>query len=431
MNARQAALDVLSGVLKKRSFLNLELKKVLNKKMTGEDKRFVTALASTTIENLYRIDYVINRFSTAKRIHTIVRNILRLGVAQLLFFESVPSSAAVNESVKLAVSNGKASLKGFVNAVLRNVSQNLGNISYPSQDDFPNYLHVMYSFPLWLCKKYVLDYGAVQAENIMSYIADNSLTCVRLKDTQDKEFLNNYLPGKYCSDAFYIKNASDIENMPLFKNGRLIVQGESSMITVRAAGIAQGDLVLDTCAAPGGKSIYAAQIASQGKIMAFDLHSHRVELMKKNIERMKISNITVDVADSTLYNPEWESFFDVLIIDAPCSALGLTHRKPDIKILRNEADIAPLIEIQRALLNNCSRYVKPGGKLLYSTCTINRNENEENVRWFLDNNSNFNTDDFKNDIPEALMYRVKDGMMQLLPNIDGIDGFFMARLKRI
>ncbi len=432
MNARQLALDVVSSVISKKTYLNLELKSALKGDISAEDKRFATALASTTIENLFRIDYVIDHFSAAKRMHAVIRNILRLGVCQLLFFESVPASAAVNESVKLAAAGKKQGLKGFVNATLRNISRELGNIPYPKPGEgSANYLHVMYSYPLWLCDKYINDYGAEQAERMMEYTGGNSLTCIRRNKIRCGGDYSRFEPGIYCEDAYYIKNASNIEDMPMFKKGYVTVQSEASMICVMAAGIKPRDRVLDACAAPGGKSAYAAQFAQDGEVVAIDIHEHRVRLIEKTMERLDVDNCIARTADAREYVAAFDRAFDVVMVDAPCSALGLLYRKPDIKVNKNSDDIAQLAGLQREILDVCSGYVKSGGTLLYSTCTISKEENEDNIKYFLGNNKDFVEDDIKNHIPPALMCRSRGGIMQLLPHVDRTDGFFMARMRRV
>ncbi len=431
MTARQAALDVLSNVLEKGSYLNLELKKVLRDGFSVEDRRFAAALTSTTIENIGRIDYILDQFISAKRVHKVIKNILRLGVCQLLFFESVPASAAVNESVKLAQSNGKKQLKGFVNGVLRNVAKGVGSIAYPqADDDFAYYLSVMYSYPRWLCEMYIADYGEEFTEQMLEYKGEPSLTCVRHNKIKSDDPPEGLGKGLYLSDAFYIKNATDIENMPAFVRGEITVQGEASMITVLAADVGVDDHVLDVCAAPGGKSAYAAQMACEGTVTAADIHSHRVELIKKTAERLGAENVEAMLQDATQYRGDFEEKFDIVLADVPCSALGLLNRKPDIKLHKRSDDIRSLVEIQREILETSARYVKPGGTLLYSTCTINKRENQENVEWFLEHNKNFRLDELKNYIPAALMNRAEGGMMQLYPHIDRVDGFFMARLVK-
>jgi len=343
----------------------------------------------------------------------------------------VPSSAAVNESVRLAEKNGKRQLKGFVNAILRKVSQNLGKIKYPDAgEDLIEYLHIMYSYPRWLCEKYVTDYGRAQAEAMLEYEGDNALTCMRLNKFKRSLPPEGSEPGRYLDDAFYIRGAYDIERMPLLKKGEITVQGEASMICVRASGIKKDDNVLDVCAAPGGKSAYAAWFARGGSVTSLDLHAHRVELIKNTAERMGIPNIAARQADAAVFMEEYEGRFDVVLADVPCSALGLLYRKPDIKLFKNAEDITSLAEVQRSILSVCARYVKSGGVLLYSTCTIDREENERNVEWFLEKEKGFRLDDLKNYIPEALMHRAGGGMLQLFPHIDKIDGFFIARMVK-
>ncbi len=431
MNARQVSLDILSNVLKNQSYLNLELKHTLKPSWTIEDRRFITALVNTTIENLYRIDYILQQFTQGKRLHTVIRNILRLGVCQLAFFESVPVSAAVNESVKLVKRSSKPQLKGFVNAVLRNISKNLGKIDYPDRKKDPaGFLHVFYSYPKWLCEKYMNDYGVDFTEQMLSYRADNSLTCIRVQERESFAVTDQYLPGRYCDDAYYIKNASNIENMPMFLDGIITVQGEASMLCVRAAGIAQQDRVLDTCAAPGGKSAYAAKIAADGHVSALDIHEHRAQLIGKTFARLHTENADIRVADASRYDRSLGEY-DVVLVDAPCSALGLLYRKADIKISKNEDDIETLVVLQRKILKACAKYVKSGGVLLYSTCTIDQNENEDNIRWFLKENKEFREADLKSYLPGKLAQYAKGCTLQLFPHRDGIDGFFMARMERI
>lgn len=431
VQARKAALSILSEVSDGGSYLNLSLKKHLPQIEEPENRRFAAALVSTTIQNILRIDYVITQFVHVKRVHKIIQNILRLGVCQLMFFESVPVSAAVNESVKLAEKSGKKELKGFVNGVLRNIAGSLGSVEYPNPDKQPaDFLSVFYSYPKWLCEKYILDYGFDFTLEMLSYNSDTTLTAVRLfNDAIDSiDESESFLQGKYYMDARYIKNAVSIQNMPLYIAGKITPQSESSMLCVHAAGIKTTDEVLDVCAAPGGKSAYASEMCRS--LTAMDIHPHRVELIRQTFSRLNISNATAMEGDGTVFISGLERKYDVVLIDAPCSALGLLYRKPDIKIHKNAEDIPNLIQIQRALLSNCAKYVKTGGKLLYTTCTINQEENQDNAKWFLKNNQNFSLDDFSTDIPKKLAAEIKNGSLQLFPHIDEIDGFFIVRFRR-
>ena len=359
-------------------------------------------------------------------IQKVIKNILRLGVCQLMFFESVPESAAVNESVKLCSKCSKSQLKGFVNGVLRNIAKNVGNIKYPGIDENPaEYLSVMHSYPKWMCEKYISDYGFDFASDMLSYHADNSLICIR--KTEDTA-IEGAIPPLYTDNTFYLKNVTEIDSYDDFKSGKITVMSEASVICVDAAGIKAGDKVLDVCAAPGGKSAYAAEKCSE--IVSCDIHEHRAELIKKTFDRLNIKNGKVAVRDASVFDLEFENKFDCVICDVLCSAMGLLHRKPDIKINKREDDIKEIISMQKKILTVCSKYVKPGGVLMYSTCTINKNENDDNIAWFLKENSDYSLEDFSSLVHEKFEERAKSGMMQLFPHLDGIDGFFMAKLRR-
>lgn len=431
MNDRQIALDILQSTLQEKTYLNLALKKGIETNISDKSRRFITALVNTTIENLFRIDYILSSYIKGKRVHSVIRNILRLGVSQLFFFENVPVSAAVNESVKLAELNKKKQLKGFVNAVLRKIADNLGDIEYPDpNEDFAEYLHIIYSVPLWLCKKYIKDYGQDFTEQLLSYKADNSLTCMRRNYFVNGEVDINLKQGRYLEDAFYIKNATDLANSQIIKSGIATVQSEASMLCVRAAGIKKNDRVLDLCAAPGGKSSYAAWFANEGEVLSTDLHEHRVKMIESTRRRLKIPNLTAAQLDATEFNGSLINKFDVVLVDAPCSALGLMYRKPDIRIFKTADDIETIVKTQQNILKNAAKYVKLGGVLLYSTCTINKDENQNNIELFLKDNKDFSLQSFADQMPEELKGRSSAGMVQLFPYEDGIDGFFIAKLKK-
>lgn len=439
MNNRKTAYDIITDVLKNGTYLNLALKDKL-RGVDAQEKRFVSALCYTTLENLIRIDYIIKQFTSGTRIHSDVKNALRIGVCQLMFFETVPESAAVNESVNVLPKKDKRQ-RGFANAVLRRIANEAGHIEYPDFEKQPiKYLSVMYSYPEWLCKKYAEDYGIEFAEQMLAYGKANAYTCVRMNNlkTNKEDFEAKlkgadieFKKGAYIEEAYYIKNIEDIENMKLFKTGALAVQSEASMLCVCAADIKNGDTVLDACAAPGGKTAYAACFDTDGKITSMEYHAHRAELMRKNFERLGVVNADISVADGTELKEEYICGFDRVLIDAPCSALGLLYRKPDIKHSKTDGDIEQLMEVQNKLLETCSNYVKKGGTLVYSTCTINADENTRQIESFLKKHKEFRQKELKNCMPEALMYRINGGMLQLFPHIDGTDGFFMAALEKI
>ena len=290
VNTRRAALRIISEV-EEGGYFNLILKREL-KGMEEQEKRFTSALCFTTLENLRRIDYVIDAFTKGKRVHAFVRNVLRLGVCQLLFFESVPESAAVNESVKLMEKSPKRQLKGFVNAVLRQIALRAGDLPYPSREEEPAlFLSVMYSYPLWLAEKYIREYGMDFAEEMLSYKKEGADTCVRrnARKVTAEQWENKltgagfaFFKGEYSPAAWYIRNISAVDQLGLYKKGVLTVQGEASMLAVEAAHIRGGEAVLDVCAAPGGKAAYAAEFGPS-RLVAQDLHPHRVKLMERHL----------------------------------------------------------------------------------------------------------------------------------------------------
>lgn len=437
---REIALWILKDVLDEGKFLNLSLKEHLSKVPDQVSRRFITALTYATVQNICRVDFVLEQFTRGKRVHRSIRHILRLGATQLLFMEKVPQSAAVNESVKLAQKIGKPQLKGFVNGVLRHLAAEMGAIAYPDCEKEPaRYLEVMYSYPKWLCEKYIADYGFDFTEKMLSYEGRSEYTPIRatkkLTSWQLEEHLKEknleYRRGRYLQDVFYVKNIGDISRIPWFVEGKIAVQSEASMLCVQALGIEQGHKVLDLCAAPGGKSAYGAEQAEGVQVVSGDIHPHRLELIRQNIQRMGLTSaIEVVHQDATRENPQWENGFDRVLIDAPCSALGLLYRKPDIKYHKREDDLAQLREVQRQIIEASAGYVKPGGRVVYCTCTIDRLENEENVEAFLAWHPEYQLENLSNILPASIMSRVKNGMLQLFPHIDGIDGFFIAAFRR-
>jgi len=273
---------------------------------------------------------------------------------------------------------------------------------------------------------------------MLSYKKTEAYTCVRvntLKTTVEhfeaklKAEEIQYQRAKYVPEAFYIKNISAIEDLSWYRSGEIAVQSEASMLCVYALAIRQGQEMLDTCAAPGGKSAFAATFHPE-HILALDVHEHRVEIMCKAFERLGVVNADAFSWDATVFMPKLRGAFDRVLVDAPCSALGLLYRKPDIKYSKRPEDIGEMIRIQGAILENASRYLAPGGRLVYSTCTIDREENDDVVERFLKAHPEFSLINLANDLPKGIIYRVKNNMLQLFPHIDGIDGFFMAALEK-
>lgn len=428
MTARQAALNVLSDVLSKGTYLNLALKDLGG--FGASDQRFITALVTATLERLYTIDYVLSKFTDLKRTSGRVRNILRLGACQILYLNSVPDSAAVNESVTLA-KRVAPSLRGYVNGVLRSVAREGPSVTLPDYDTDPlEFLSIAYSYPKWICAMFTEQFGSEEAMKLLSYTGTPGRTGMRRTVRAEGHTFPDSKPGIYLDDALYVQHASGLSSDPLLKEGRYTVQSESSMLCVRALGLAPDARVLDLCAAPGGKSAYAAQIAHAGRVTACDLHEHRTRLIEAAARRLKIGNLETVVWDATVLNPAWTDSFDAVLVDAPCSALGLMYRKPDIRYSRKQEDLTALHATQTAILECAQQYVKVGGTLVYSTCTIDRLENEEVVRQFLGSHPHFTSADLAAVLPGAFAERAARGQLQILPYRDDIDGFFISRMVR-
>jgi 16S rRNA (cytosine967-C5)-methyltransferase len=419
VNARQAAYEALTAVTRDGAYTTLALKKKLPSSLTAEDRRFATRLVMTTLENLIRLDFALSGFVKSARVHGTVRNILRLGACQLLLMD-VEAHAAVNESVSLA-KRIKPQAAGFVNAVLRALDRGRDAIVYPHGRTADS-LSVTASYPLWICEKYIRDFGYDFAEEMLTYRPSHS-TSVRVNTLKTSaaeletelnrlglQYKQGDVPGSY-----EVSGLTDIERLPVYQNGWIAVQSESAMRAVLAAGIHEGEALLDCCAAPGGKSAYAAALANGAlDILAWDIHAHRTDMMRKNFERLGV-DAHVEEHDARSFAPTLEKRFDVVLVDAPCSAMGLMAHSPDIRYTRKPEDITALARLQSELLEVCAAYVKPGGRLVYSTCSINQEENEGV------------TNDF---VARHADYKYKDKPATLYPHLTGSDGFYIAVIGR-
>ncbi len=417
MKAREAAVYILNKIENNASFANLELKKIL-RDVEAKEKALATELVYGVLRYRLKLDYIWKSFSSLKesKISLPVKNILRVGIYQIMFLDKIPQSAACNECVKLVYKYSVKSATGFVNAILRNVCRNKDNIAYPS--DFKENLSVNYSFPIKLVDLFIRDYGEEQAENILKNLNINGSVCVRpnllkISAVDFEQCLEKsevlFEKGDGC---YYIKSLLSAED-DLFKEGYCTIQGRSSMMSVELLSPQKNDKVLDICAAPGGKTCYMAQLMNNcGEITACDIHEHRTELIQKNAKRLGVSIAKTMVNDASVYNPEFDGMFDRVLADVPCSGLGVISNKPDIKY--NELNFDSLTDLQYNILSCAGRYLKKGGFLVYSTCTLNKDENERVVERFLSENSDFNRE---------------SDYMTVSPD-DMHDGFFMCKLKR-
>lgn len=434
VNTRELVLDILLEVTEKNGYSHVVLRAALEKHQYLEKKEraFITRLTEGTIQRMIELDYILNQFSKVKvtKMKPVIRNILRMGVYQLKYMDAVPAAAACNEAVKLAKKRGFGSLSGFVNSVLRGVSRNLEQVVYPDEKkDTIQALSVRYSIPEWLTRQWLDAYGKEQTEEMMqAFLNDAPLTIrtnirrttpERLKQLLEAEGVTvTALPAEIypeLSYAFAISGFDYLNGLTAFREGLFYVQDISSMLVAEWAAPKSGDWCIDICGAPGGKSIHLAEkLEGTGHVEARDIGAHKVDLIRENIARQKLLNVTAKQWDATVPDASVVGKADILIADLPCSGLGVLRKKSDVKYRMNEEMQAELVTLQRKILDVAASYVKPGGTLLYSTCTIHRAENEENAAWFAAEH------------PEYSLEK----MQQIFPGKTLGDGFFIARFVR-
>jgi len=440
---RELVLEILIEVFENGGYSNVAIHNTLTKYqfMDKQNRAFLTRLSEGVIERCIEIDYVINCFSKVKvkKMKPVIRNILRMGTYQILFMDQVPDSAACNESVKLATKKGFVNLKGFVNGVLRNISRQKENLTFPKEGS-KEYLSVTYSMPEWILDLWLEEYDEHKVESICKGFFEDKKTTIRVntsKTTSDAlvKVLNKeevtVESGTYLPYALNISNYNYLGALDSFKDGLFQVQDESSMMIAQCAGIKEGQVILDVCAAPGGKSTHAAQLLNNtGQVIARDLTEYKTSLIEENVNRLGLKNVTVQCKDALIKDKDSVDLADVVIADLPCTGLGVMKRKGDIKYKTTREDVFALAKLQKDILSVVSNYVKPGGVLIYSTCTINKYENMENVNFILENFP-YELDTLVPYLPSKMeMETCKDGYLQLLPGIDGTDGFFLARFRK-
>ena len=418
MTAREAALKALYEIEYNGAYSNMAVKNTLkNSDMSERDKALFTALVYGVSDKKITLDYYISKFSKIKlkKISKYILIILRMGVFQLVFTDKIPQSAAVNESVKLAKRYGHGASAGFVNGVLRSVSK-CGEIEYPKEKD--EYLSVKYSFPLWLCRKWTEEFGFEFTEDMMHSFGESKPITLRantLKTTNEElvKKLSDLGINAEIQDGAVVTGGFDIEKNTLYKEGYFTPQDTAAMKAAEILAPKPGDIVIDMCAAPGGKTTHIAEIMkNSGKILAFDIYNHKTELVKKNAERLGIDIIKTEVRNAAEFDRSLSGIADCILCDVPCSGLGIIGRKPDIK--QNEDRSEELCKIQAKILENACIYLKEGGVIVYSTCTVEKAENEGITGAFLEKQGNFEK------LYEKTFY----------PHTDGTDGFYICKMRK-
>lgn len=441
LDARRSALLVLNRVLNESGYAALSLDDHFKSvRLSPQDKRLCTRIVYQTLENLGRIDFALNSLlEEPERLEKRVRNLLRLSACQILLLDRVPDSAVVNEAVKITRDMGLEDMTGLVNGVLRNLIRKKDDIAWPVPEEGSRYYEIMHSQPAWLVEQLQKDYGEDEAHRILTWQpADHRITIrpnlMRKRPQGMEELLKSkgwrYEKGQ-MPQAWYVYGAADITRDPDYLAGTFSIQGEGSMLAAEAVQAGLGQQVLDTCAAPGGKTAYMAeQMQGTGRVQAWDVHEHRVELIRVLAERLRLYNIRPAVRDALVYREQLETMMDAVLIDAPCTGTGVLADKPDLKQRVNEESLHQLLETQRRLLDTCSRYVKPGGTLVYATCSLLPDENQRQVESFLLIHPAFEMISLPDSIPAKLRAAQGPLGLQLLPHRDGVEGFYVARMRR-
>ena len=416
VSAREIVLDMLLDIEKNKTPSHIEKRDTLAKYqyLDKTDRAFISRIFDGAIENKIKLDYIINQFSRTpvNKMKPFIRCLIRMSVYQLVFMDKTPDSAVCDEAVKLANKRGFKNLKGFVNGVLRNIARNKENIQYPAYEkDKVLYLSVMYSTPEWIIKQVKEQYGEDRLEAIIKNMnKEKEGISVRISEEKDIEKVLEGLSKQgvkakkmqLAKRGYILTNIDYLEKLLEYKNGSIIPQDESSMLAGYVAAPKRDDYVIDVCAAPGGKSIHiAGLLCGTGMVEARDVSESKLALIEENIERIGVKNIKTRLFDGVVLDEASIEKADIVVADLPCSGLGVINKKSDIKYNMTYEKQQELIKLQRDILSNAVKYAKKNGTIIFSTCTINKKENIENIR----------------------------GVGAVYDN-DASDGFFICKLKK-
>jgi 16S rRNA (cytosine967-C5)-methyltransferase len=440
---REVALEVINRVHKTGSYANLLLsKKLQDSGLDIRDRALVTELTYGTLRAQGTLDWVIKQFSKQKleKIPDLVLDLLRMSIYQIIYMD-VPDHAAVNEAVEIAKRHFHPGIAKFINGLLRTIAREKEKLPWPDKDADPvRYIALRHSHPTWMVKLWVDEFGMAEAEALCE--ANNRVPRLTIRVNRLKthpEILAETIKaagweveeGLYLSEALSVRGGGDITRLKRFKEGHFYVQDESSMIIAHVVDPQPGETILDAAAAPGGKTTHLAELMqNKGQIIAVDANANRVNLMKQNFDRMGVTIALPIKADATKLKAVIKKPVDRVLLDAPCSGLGVLARRPDSRWAKKHEQISELSLLQTDMLVAVADFVKPGGVLVYSVCTLTRQETRLVVERFLRIREDFYVENVAPFLPERLRADIKDDMIQLLPHKHGIDGLFIARLRR-
>lgn len=456
---REVVLLALLSHEKDDTFSNVLVRRTLDAcaDLSAPERAFIKRLLEGVIERKTELDARIGTYTgrSVSRLHPVVHQVLRMGLYQILYMDAVPDSAACNESVRLAKKHGPARLSGLVNGVLRNAARDVQSGKVPLQEE----KSLQYSMPEWLVDMWTDQLGAEETEQLLEAMLQIRPVTIRLRSglsEQERDAVRDRLrsagveveEGRWLADALRLRRTSDLRRLPGFAEGLWTVQDESSMLAVMAAGLRGFETVFDVCAAPGGKSFYAADLlrrggaqrsagetaggtapVGEGTVYSFDLTRRKTDRIREGAGRLKLDNLRIAERDARRIRPGEEERADVLLCDLPCSGLGVMGKKRDIKYRASREGIRSLQALQREILAASVQCLRPGGTLLYSTCTISREENEDNVAWIV-SELGLKPVDLAPFLPAGLP-GIRGNRLQLLPHIHGTDGFFIARFQKV
>jgi len=443
-NAREKAIDILVILEQKKGYSNLVLQEQLqNCNLDSRDRALVTELVYGTIQRLNTIDYIVNFFLKKRSLETLdswIRQLLRITVYQIRFLSKIPERAAVFEAVEIAKSWGHQGVASFINGVMRNILRSPDTPAISDKEkNIIDYTSLTYSLPNWLVNKWFDQFGEDTVERYLHNINEPPRFTVRhnrLRSNKQEfeQLLTNsnqvWENSSHIDCAYYLKEVGDISKSKLFNEGYYTIQDESSMFVAKVLDPFPKAAILDACAAPGGKTTHLAELqGDKGYIIANELYPHKLLLIQSLAEKLGINSINLQTGDFMNFNSDL--LFDYVLLDAPCSGLGVIQRKPEIKWRMNEQSIKSLIQTQKKLIRHAAKFIKPGGSLVYSTCTINKEENEDLIEGFLAEYTEFHGNDIRKAIPELLHeYMENQYSIQILPNYMNSDGFYIAKLTR-
>ncbi len=442
ITARELTLNIIMEVHQNKSYVNFLLPEKLEKSQLSKlDRALTTELVCGVLRMEGTIDWILSQFSSRKidKILPEVLDILRIGIYQLIYLNKIPPHAVIDESVKLAKKNFHQGVANFVNGILRTINREKNKIVYPrKEDNLIDYISVKYSHPKWLVQKWISELGPEETEDLCK--ANNVRPKLKLrtnliKITPDK--LANLLKkrgiittsGSFLDECLMVVEGFNLASLREFKEGFFFIQGESSMLVSRIVNPKAGDTILDICAAPGGKTTHLAEIMkNQGQIIAVDLHRNRLKLLEDSCKRMGIKIAVPVQADATKLGETINKPVDKVLLDAPCSGLGTLAKRPDARWQKSLRQIKELAVLQQKLLKSASSFVKCGGSLVYSVCTISKEETIDTINFFLHEHPEFKLEDINSQLPLSL--KSKNKWLQLLPNEHQTDGMFIAGLIR-